>query len=299
MPVTIIDGGMGQELVGRSGATPTGLWATQIMIDTPDLVREIHDDYFLAGAEVATANSYGIHRDRLNPAGIEDRFSELHRLACEIACRSRDAFGSGIVAGSLGPLGWSYSHDGAPSTERAAELYDEICRIQVDYVDVFLIETIASIEQAKCALEGALGHGKPVWLALTVDDNDGTRLRSGERLERILELSKNNLPQALLLNCSTPEATTNGLSVINQSRLQLGAYANGFTKINTDFLKKGSSVHNLSSRTDLTPNAYADHADNWVKLGATIIGGCCEVGPSHIAELASRFGQAITNQASN
>lgn len=299
MSITIIDGGMGQELVSRSGATPTGLWSTQIMIDFPDLVREIHDDYFAAGAEVATVNSYSIQRDRLQPAGIEDRFEELHRTACEIACRSRDAFGSGIVAGALGPLGWSYSHDGAPAVERSAELYEEICRIQANFVDVFLIETIASIEQATGALAGALGHGKPVWLGITVDDSDGTRLRSGESLNEIQKLIEKDTPNALMLNCSTPESITQGLESIVEINVPLGAYANGFTRINSDFLSKGSTVSSLSSRTNLTPEAYADHASNWIKLGASFIGGCCEVGPSHIAELARRFGKSGHNLGKN
>lgn len=289
MSILVMDGGMGQELVGRSKATPTGLWSTQIMIDHPELVREIHDDFFAAGAEVATVNSYAIHRDRLGPEGIEDRFEELHQLACEIACRSRDAFGSGIVAGSLGPLGWSYSHDGAPPAERATELYDEICRIQADFVDVFLIETIASIEQARAAMAGALGHGKPVWLGLTVDDSDGTCLRSGEKLDQVLNPHETNQPQALLLNCSIPEAITQGLQTISDVEIPLGAFANGFTEINAEFLKKGSTVSSLSSRTDLTPETYADHAEEWARLGASMIGGCCEVGPAHIAELARRF----------
>ncbi len=284
-----MDGGMGQELVRRSGATPTGLWSTKIMMDQPELVREIHDDYFAAGAEVATVNSYAIQRDRFGPAGIEDRYEELHQLACQIACTSRDAHGSGIVAGSLGPLGWSYSHDGAPSAERAAELYSEICRIQANYVDVFLLETIASLEQAEGALAGTIGHGKPVWLAVSVDDSDGTKLRSGEKLSDLLTLAERNPPQALMLNCSIPEAVTKGLEIIRESSLPLGAYANGFSGISEAFLKKGSTVSSLSARTDMSPEIYADHAEDWAELGTVYIGGCCEVGPAHIAELVHRF----------
>ena len=290
MTVTILDGGMGQELVHRSDQVPTGLWSTKIMIDRPDLVRSIHDDFFNAGAHIATANSYAVHRDRLEPAGLNDQFEHLHRLACEIACRSRDAYGSGLVAGSLGPLGWSYSHDGAPTAERGAELYDEICRVQNELVDLFLIETIASVEQVKAALAGTHGHGKPVWLALSVDDSDGWRLRSGEPLENAFEEMVKYPPDAVLLNCSTPEAVTQGLAILPKTGLRFGGYANGFVGISTEFLGKGSTVSRLSARTDLTPETYAEHADDWVDLGATIVGGCCEVSPSHIKELARRHG---------
>lgn len=287
--ITILDGGMGQELVRRIGHVPSGLWSGEIMNQRPDLVRAVHDDFFAAGAEVATANSYTLHRDRLKPAGLEDQFERLHHLACDIACRSRDAFGSGLVAGALGPLGWSYSHDGAPPIEQAAELYSEICRIQVDYVDVFLIETIASVEQAEAALQGALGHGKPVWIGLTVDDGDGSKLRSGESLATALAAIRKLGPQALLLNCSVPEAVTRGLSVLGDAGIPTGAYANGFTGISAAFQKKGSNVSRLATRENFTPDVYADHAGKWVELGATMIGGCCEVGPAHIKELARRY----------
>jgi S-methylmethionine-dependent homocysteine/selenocysteine methylase len=290
--VTILDGGMGQELVRRSAQTPTGLWSTQIMMDHPDLVREIHDDFFAAGAQVATTNSYAVHRDRLEPAGIGDQFENLQRRACEIACDARDAAGTGLVAGSLGPLGWSYSHDGAPPADQAAELYAEICRIQHDLVDLYLIETISSVEQIKGALAGTLGHGKPVWLGLSVDDQNGRTLRSGEPLEDAMAEIMAQPPEAVLINCSIPEAVTQGLEILGKGEVPIGAYANGFTGISTEFLSKGSAVTKLSTRTDLTPDAYADHAAQWVDHGAVIVGGCCEVSPAHIKVLASRFGTA-------
>ena len=69
--ITLLDGGMGQELVARSGDDPTPLWATRVMIDHPGMVRDIHSDYFNAGASVATTNTYAIHHDRLDRFGLD------------------------------------------------------------------------------------------------------------------------------------------------------------------------------------------------------------------------------------
>ena len=63
--ITLLDGGMGQELVARSGKPPSPRWSTQVMIDMPGLVSEVHGAYANVGATVATTNSYAIHRDRL------------------------------------------------------------------------------------------------------------------------------------------------------------------------------------------------------------------------------------------
>ena len=72
--------------------------------------------------------------------------------------------------------------------------------------------------------------------------------------------------------------------------IPVGAYANGFVNIADTFDRVGATVDMLEARKDLGPEAYAGFAQKWVDTGATIIGGCCEVGPAHIAHLAKRFG---------
>ncbi len=79
------------------------------------------------------------------------------------------------------------------------------------------------------------------------------------------------------------------LDIIAQAGLPYGAYANAFEQVTDDFLADKPTVDALSMRRDMTPTAYADHAMAWVDHGATIIGGCCEVGPAHIAEIATRL----------
>ena len=283
--ITILDGGMGQELIARSAAEPTPLWATKVLLDDPELVRAVHDDFFAAGAMVATTNSYAIHRDRLRPAKLDDQFEPLHRAACEIACASRDAAGGGRVAGAIGPLIGSYQT--GPLPEDAVERFSEICRIQAPYVDHFLIETVSAIDHVYATLAGASKHGKPVWLSVSVDDVDGTKLRSGEPLEDVMGCI--DAADALLVNCATPEAVTMAVDVIKDCEKPFGAYANGFTEITSSFVRVGATVKELSVRTDLTPEAYAEFAEGWAQMGATIIGGCCEVGPAHIAELVRRL----------
>ncbi len=295
MKITILDGGMGQELIARGQSEPTPLWATQVMRTEPDLVQEIHADYFAVGAEIATVNSYAIHRDRLAPHGIEDQFEELHMRAVSLAKAARDAHGSGRLAGSLGPLGWSYTTDTPP--EDAAERFAEVAALQAPHVDLFLIETAASLAQAMAALTGGKTAGKPVWLAVSVDDADGTKLRSGEPVDAALDLALAGGADAFLINCSTPEAVSQALEVVSGADIPLGAYANGFTGIVQSFAKAGTTVKELTARQDLSPERYADFAEAWVALGATIIGGCCEVGPAHIAELSRRFAKADASVA--
>jgi S-methylmethionine-dependent homocysteine/selenocysteine methylase len=284
--ITLLDGGMGQELLARTGDTPTPLWATQVMIDHPDVVRDIHADYFAAGATVATTNTYAIHHDRLAPFGKDDLFLTLHRKAAEQAQAARAAHGSGRIAVSLGPLMASYRPDLCPAPDVAEGLYAEIVALHAPHADLLLAETMASVAQAEGALRGAARGGRPVWLAVTVDDADGTRLRSGEPVAALASLVARYRPAAVLVNCSVPEAMAAALAEVAGFGVPFGAYANGFTHITEAFKQEAPTVDALHARHDLTPEKYAEFAMGWVAQGATIVGGCCEVGPAHIAALA-------------
>jgi S-methylmethionine-dependent homocysteine/selenocysteine methylase len=287
--ITLLDGGMGQELVARAGDRASPLWATQVMMDHPDLVLQVHADYFAAGATVATTNTYAIHRDRLEPAGIGPLFHALHLRALAQAVQARDAHGQGRIAGSLGPLVASYRPDLVPPLDQAAAKYAEVAAILRPHVDLFLIETASSVAGAEGALRGLADGGRPVWLSVSVDDADGTRLRSGEPLSAVADLCQRYGVAAILANCSLPEAMGAAMGILSGFGLPFGAYANGFTHISPAFLGHRPTVDALTARTDLTPDAYASFAMGWIAQGATIVGGCCEVGPAHIAELASRI----------
>lgn len=287
-PVTLLDGGMGQELVHRAGDRPTPLWSTQVMLDHPGLVQQVHADYFAAGATIATTNTYAIHRDRLEGTGLSDRFAQLHQNAIAEVRAARERRGGGRIAGSIGPLRASYRPDLHPPAPEATAAYAEIAGLLGPACDLILCETVASRAHAESVLAGAAAASRPVWLALTVQDDDGTRLRSGEALSDVIDLAVSGA-QAILVNCSSPEAISASLPVLAQSGLPFGAYANGFERISEAFLGDKPTVDSLTARRDLTPAAYADHVMGWVDAGATIVGGCCEVGPAHIAEIARRL----------
>ena len=280
----MLDGGLGQELIHRAGDRPTPLWSTQVMIDHPGLVGAVHGDYFAAGATVATTNTYCIHHDRLEKAGLDGQFHTLHAAALTEAAAARRAVGHGRIAGSIGPLVASYRPDVHPPHAEAVAKYAEVARVLAPHVDLIICETVASLAHARAVMAGALTAGLPVWLSVTVDDRDGSRLRSGEAVADVVQVGAG--AAALLANCSAPEAMAAALDALKTAGKPFGAYANGFTQITADFLKDQPTVDALSARRDLTPEVYARYAMGWVGQGASIVGGCCEVGPAHIATLA-------------
>ena len=287
--ITLLDGSIGQEIVKRSGSRATPLWSTSVMMEQPEVVRAVHLDYFNAGATIATMNSYAIWPDRLERVGLANEHPHLLDTAAAEAVAARATFGSGRIAASLGPLGASYRPDITIPLDEAAEAYRINMERLAPSADFFLIETVSSLHAARGALMGCATSEKPVWLAITVDDDDGTKLRSGESVSDLAQLVSEFAPAALLVNCSRPEAIAAALDLIAPMGLPFGAYANGFTRISEGFLKAAPTVDALEQRKDLGPKEYAAFVMHWITQGATIVGGCCEVGPEHITELATQL----------
>ncbi|WP_395004398.1 homocysteine S-methyltransferase family protein [Cypionkella sp.] len=285
--ITLLDGGMGQELVARSGDAPTPLWATRVMIDHPGLVKAIHDDYFDAGASVATTNTYNILHDRLEGVGLDALFHALHLRALAEAHEARARAGRGLIAGSMGPLGESYRPDLTPDVAVSAPIYAEKARILAPHVDVILLETMSSLGLAEGALQGAQAAGKPVWLSVSVHDRDGSKLRSGEPVASLADLVAKYPTAAVLANCSMPEAMAEAMRALAPIGLPFGAYANGFSEISSLPLPDEVAAPDYTHRHDLTPERYTAFVMQWIDLGASIVGGCCEVGPAHIRHLAA------------
>jgi homocysteine S-methyltransferase len=284
--ITLLDGGLGQEVYRRSNRPAHPLWSIQVMLDDPGLVQAVHEDFIRAGARVITLNTYAATPTRLARDGKPDWFEPLQQTAWEVAAMARTKAGSphGPVqlAGCLPPLVASYSPETTLPYEDCLREYQAIVDLQPD-VDLFLCETLATVREGRAAAQAATATGKPVLLSFTLSDDGSNTLRSGESIKDLLPLVEEFDPAGLLFNCSLPEVITRALPELQGLAIPYGAYANGFTAV--DALKPGGTVDSLSAREDLDPAAYSRIARQWLDEGAQIVGGCCEVGPAHIVRL--------------
>ncbi len=288
--IFLLDGGTGQEVHKRSRKPAHPLWCAKVMMDQPHIVKEVHQDFIKAGARIITINSYTSTPTRLQRDGEIEWFEKLQLQAAEIALEARDELGPMAedvqIAGCLPPLAGSYITDERSFTKLREE-YEQIVAIQAPVVDLFLIETISSVKEAKAASEAALESGKTVFLSFTLSDRVPNQLRSGESIGEALTSVSDYSADAIMFNCSFPETISKGINALKHLDIPYGGYANGFTSV--DALKPGGTVDKLSARKDLDEEKYADYAIGWIKNGASLVGGCCEVGPSHIACLRKRI----------
>lgn len=282
--VTLLDGGLGQEISKRSQKKAHALWSVKVMMETPDIVEDVHRAFVAAGADALTVNAYTTTPSRLARNGFPEWFDEAQNLALKLVNQARNDAGRPVqVTGCLPPLVATYVTEESQSYEDSLIEYRQICQHQGPQVDVMFIETIGIIKEAMAAIDAAHETGKPVYIGYTIADDGSNTLRSGERLEDAAAAAVDRGVAGIMINCSIPEAVTNAMPVLANHGVRFGGYANGFTSI--EALRPGGNVDALEARQDLDPAAYANFVRQWLDHGASIIGGCCEVGPDHIAYL--------------
>lgn len=285
----LLDGGMGRELARMGAPFRQPEWSALALIERPDCVRRAHDRFAAAGAQVLTTNAYALVPFHIG----EDRFAQdggrLAGLAARLAREAADAAPQPCrVAASVPPLFGSYRPD-LFDPARARSLWPRIIEPQLDDCDILLVETLSSLDETRTALALCRGLGRPVWLSATLSD-DAPVLRSGETvgdwLAGIAEADRDGAVEAVLFNCSQPEVMAAAVEEAAGRRdgRRVGVYANAFPK-QPAVPTANQSFFEL--RADITPASYAAFAGHWRDLGATIIGGCCGIGPEFIAALAT------------
>jgi S-methylmethionine-dependent homocysteine/selenocysteine methylase len=259
------------------------------MLNEPGLVTDLHREYIHSGARVITLNTYTATPVRLARENQLDQLAKLHQSAMSAAQQAIELAQCDQVsiAGCLPPLVASYRPEVCLSFADSLATYRQLVELQSTASDLFICETMSSITEARAACTAAIESGKPVWLAFTVSDKNPQQLRSGESLQDALLALQPFDTQAILLNCSQPEAISSCWPLLHKLPQKIGAYANGFTSVES--LYPGDTVEELEMRTDMSPQQYAEHAMAWVRNGASIIGGCCEIGPAHIKALHTKL----------
>lgn len=297
--IRILDGGMGRELKRMGAPFRQPEWSALPLMEAPEFITRAHESFIAAGAEVITTNSYalvpfhiGEERFAKNGQDLADLAGRLARAAADTASASgRDV----LVAASLPPLFGSYRPD-LFDGERAPALLKSLVAGLSPYADVWLAETMGSIEEAQAARDALdPGDARPFWISFTLADEkvgDAPCLRSGESVVEAVQAAVGMNAKTLLFNCSQPEAMGPAIDAARKrlsalkSEIEIGVYANAFPPVSKD-AKANTSVEVL--RSDLDPNGYLAFAQDWVNRGATLVGGCCGIGPEHIASLRAAF----------
>ena len=217
----------------RTNKPSSGLWSAQFLIDSPNLVKEVHQAYVDVGAQVITTNTYSTIPSYLQKENKTILMKDLIRKAGEIAREVADDNNQEIlVAGSLPPLDESYRPDLVPNEKDSIPIYEELIDELNSFVDIFLCETVSSIAETSNVLKAVKNKAKhdiKIWLSWTLLEDKSGRLRSKETIEDAFQFAESFNPDAYLFNCTDPIAITEGIKKLSKlTDKPIGCYPNVF-----------------------------------------------------------------------
>lgn len=288
--ITVLDGGMGRELARIGAPFRQPEWSALALTEGPEWVLQAHRNFIDAGAEVIITNSYAVVPFHIGEARFAAEGFDLAATAGRLARTAvNGATPSVLVAGSLPPLFGSYLPE-LFDADDASRIIDPLIAGMHSYVDVWLGETLGSIAEARAvraALDRSETDPRPLWISYTLADAGVGTLRSGESVVDAVRAAVDLGAGAVLFNCCQAESISAAVETtarIVGSNVRFGGYANRFATAHTD---GGQANEELSAfRDDLDPVDYAYFVRRWIDLGATLVGGCCGMGPDHIAKIA-------------
>jgi homocysteine S-methyltransferase len=275
--VIVADGAMGTMLYSR------GVFINrcfdELNLSQPDLVRQIHQEYAKAGAEILETNTFGANRARLSAFGVAEKLQAINQAGVRLA---REAAGdSAFVAGAIGPLGVRIEPLGPTSFTEARGIFREQAEALIEAgADLLILETFGNLDElreAVLAAREAGGDSIPIVAQVTIDDFG--HLPGGTDTETFTREMNSWPVDAIGLNCSVgPKATLETIELMMQhSSKPMSAMPNAGLPTRVE----GRNIYLCS------PEYMAQYARRLLWAGVRIIGGCCGTTPDHIKLIRS------------
>src|ERR1700757_1258985 len=267
------DGAMGTELLASGVALDVCL--EKLSVTEPDVVTKVHESYVDAGSQVLETNTFGANAIRLAKHGLENEVEALNQAAVKLAKKAagdKDIW----VAGSVGPLGIYRDEAEAQHIDRAAVFTAQLKALLEAEVDAVFLETFLDFEEIKIALTSLRRLSSDVPVICSMVCSEEGRLPSSlpitQAFRELVRLGAN----VVGVNCVTgPHAMLRILRRIPTEFL-ISAFPNaGYPR-----------YHNGRYFYNAAPEYLGQAAKEFVAQGASLIGGCCGVGPLHIREVA-------------
>jgi len=277
-PVLLADGATGTNYMerGLGPGEPPEFWN----VDHPERVKQLHQDFVDAGADIILTNTFGCTRNRLQLHKAQDRVHELAAAAARLARDVADACPRPVVvAGSVGPLGELFEPLGALTHETAVESFrEQIQGLKDGGADVAWIETLSAVEEVRAAAQAAIDVGMPYTTTLSFDT-------AGRTMMGILP---ENVP-AIFDGLSVPPVAMGANCGVGASDILVSLLAMSDADANRVYISKGNCGVPQFQGAEIvysgTTAVMASYAGLAVAAGARIIGGCCGTSPAHLAAM--------------
>tara|TARA_B110000046_G_C12941233_1_gene375877 strand:- start:42 stop:935 length:894 start_codon:yes stop_codon:yes gene_type:complete len=285
--IRILDGGMGQELLNR-GVKPHGtIWGASALLHKKyhKTVVKTHLDFIKAGAEVIVTNSFGSRRRRLIENNLENKYKSLNKLAGKLAkIAVKKSKKKILIAGSLPPQNFTYFSDLGKDLKFIKDSFKSQAICLNPYVDFFYLDVMSSLKECKIGIKAISSLKKKFIIGIHLRKNG--KLPSGENFISVVKKLEKYKPLGILASCVSTEDLSVVMKNIKKIKVPFGFKINAFEHIPAGWKPDSNNPKvQLGKRKDLTPKKFLDVCKKFKKMGAKIIGGCCEIKPSHIKAL--------------
>jgi S-methylmethionine-dependent homocysteine/selenocysteine methylase len=281
--IVLIDGATGTELQRRGVPMNEVVWSGAAVLSHPDVVRETHEDYIRAGAQVIITNTFGSTRQMLEPAGFGEQVETVHRNATALARQARDnvARPGVAVAGSISTEPPRFDRSAFLAPDKELEAYREAAGLLTDSgVDLIALEMIVETEHAARAIQAAQETGLPVWLGMGCRKAEDGRIMSFDHPDiefvSLLDALLGSGPAVLNIMHSEIGAIPEAIDMVRERWPgPIGVYPESgyFTSPNWNWVDV------------ISPDDLVTEALGWVAAGVRLLGGCCGTSPDHIRAL--------------
>ena len=280
--IELMDGAMGSELIQRGLHLPKYIWSAQANIEAQEIVYQIHKEYIDAGADYITTNTFRSTPRSYQKIGLNQ---EDATQTAEISLKNAVFQAKKVsdnkckVLGSIAPLEDCYRPNLFPGVNVAKEEFMQIGKWLVESkVDILLLETMNSIVETKACLDSISSYDIPIWVSFVLKDDK--HILSGEKLADAIKLLSDYNVDTLLINCNPLNRTGNALSIISKTwNKRWGIYPN---------LGLGEPSPDGIIKEIYSDEEFLYTCNHAIKLGASIIGGCCGSSPRNIKLLKNR-----------
>ena len=281
--IQLLDGGMGSEFIKRGIHLPNHIWSAQMNLDAEEIVYKIHNEYIISGANYLTTNTFRTTPRSYRKTGINNKDATIiakRSLKNAVKIAKSASNDKSLVLGSIAPLEDCYQPNLFPNANVTANEFKQLGNWFKDTdIDIFLLETMNSIAEAELCINEISKFNKPIWVSFVLGSNKC--LLSGESLKNALNMLNTYTIECALINCNPIKRTKDSLNIVADNwDKKWGIYPNlGIGEPSPD--GKIDKIHSNEEFLSVATKA--------VKLGATILGGCCGSSPYHIKLLHDEF----------
>ena len=283
----ILDGGVGQELLARGVKPVSNLWSTTALLkkEYHQILLDCHLDFINAGAEIILTNTFGSRRRRLEENNLLSQFENLNLIALKIAEQAVKKSGKKIIiAGSLPPQNFTYIPDLGVDKKLIEKNFHDQAKILNNGVDLFYLDVMSSLEECEIAIQSIKEFNKPFIIGIHFKKNG--LLPSGEMFIDVVKKLNRYNPLAITGSCVSYEDIISIKNDFKNLSLPFGFKVNAFKDIPEGWKPDGSNpVIALGKNEDLNLEKFKTISKEFLNFGAKLLGGCCEISPSHISKL--------------